>query len=524
MGCSCSKSKDLIVTFKGVKKEKPGGFNDFFQVLQWVYKEFPELRCQGLDIRSNSKLIKSPSDYTSMYNSSKVLEISIEKSQSCISTSIGIFKIRLELDDLLCTGFLVSSDYALVPENFINLKNYSRISLLFEDNTEIKLKPNTGLISIGYNFALAELESEITHFEPVPIDTKQQFSYGLSKICYYSKLFPILQEQTINFEPYFSEDQPLGIELQDGAIGSPVISSENTLLGIVNSKTSMLKSQYINQKVHEHIKIEAEKTRNSIIEFRRFDLTTCFLDCRKQKLVYYSPEDALNKVLSSPEMLQGSVAISTKFGIFATGLNPLQQPISWIFDGKSIKTLPPTQKRHLHHASIAIDNLVYVISGSTLAVEIYDFDSNTWTLSTPLKKRRIMATPVHIKSKIYLIGGRRENKILKSIIRLKDSNWEKLDLILPKNIAAVGCLCIENQLILFGGETKEGPNDASYKIDIKNKLITNEKHSIVNNFGKFSVLYLPDEILFYSNQGILFKYDPVSPEIFKVSLDQEQFF
>ena len=78
------------------------------------------------------------------------------------------------------------------------------------------------------------------------------------------------------------------------------------------------------------------------------------------------------------------------------------------------------------------------------------------------------------------------------------------------------------ELLVFGGTTSDGKNAMSYRINVKKYTISEEKYSIVQNFGRSSALYLNDEVLFYSNEKILFKYDCTSSEIYKISLDQEE--
>ena len=319
----------------------------------------------------------------------------------------------------------------------------------------------------------------------------------------------------------FSEEYPLDLDEDEGMIGSPIISIENKLLGVVNTNCSMLKSQCIFTLLQEELLLPVLTPKTSLIETIYFQPTTSFLDNENNILLFYSLEEAVCKAIQCVEMISGSTAISTQYGIIVCGLTSQQQALVWLYDGKTIRELPPTMKKHLYHSCVAINNLLYVISGSTTAVEIYDFTTNCWTFTTPFTKRRCNATAVYANY-VYVIGGKRENKLLSSILKLKNDSWIKIKVKLPQKIFSCGCLVFNKELLVFGGTTSDGKNAMSYRINVKKYTISEEKYSIVQNFGRSSALYLNDEVLFYSNEKILFKYDCTSSEIYKISLDQEE--
>lgn len=522
MSC-CGKCQSLTVVYNGVAKQKSVFFTNISQVIQWIYKKFPELRCYALDLSSSSFALNTQADYINLARKSKSFEIQVEVAKNKYSKkNLGIFKLRLENGDLLSTGFLVSNTFAIIPQEFYEGKDISKLRLLFENGLELKLKEETEALRAGFNLVAVEIEKELECFQLVGFEVQNHIANAKGKVWYYTKNRPLLQAQTVCFERIFDEEEPLNLELSEGSIGAPILSHNNNLLGVVISSTTAIGFHHLVNLLKEKVIFQIADQYTEISDFPNFPITTCFLDTKNSELVYYSFDEAVHKVTSFVDFMKGSSAVVCSHGIFVTGLSPDQCPKSWIFTGSSVKELAPSLRRHLYHTSLFIDNCIYVISGTTAEVEIYDFKWNSWTLTTPLPKRRAMATAAYFNQKIFVIGGKRENTILRSILVFINPMWEKLEIYLPERIFSVGCIIVKNKFLLFGGENANGENSSSWELDVEKKNISNSNYSVLSTFGKFPVLYLESETMLYSNSCLLYKYDPISKEIYNVSLDEER--
>ena len=522
MSC-CSKKRYLTVSYEGKTKNSPVFYNNYYQLLQWIYKEFSELRCYGLNLKVNSIYFKNQDEYSRTILSSRILDIEIEKVVSEVTSNLGIFKLRINSDDLLCTGFLLSPQHALIPKEQFFAYNVKDFCLLFEDNTEKKIKIDGMNLVVANSLILVELESEVLNYQPICFETTNQSTNILGNLFYYCKRFPVLNKKKIIFSNNVVDLKSLDLYLDEGTIGSPIISSDDSsLLAVVSEDFSIISFSLIYDEIKDKILVQETQyiTEDNLSTY--MTPTICYLDWKNNRLVYYSSEEAVNKSIPFVKIIKGSSATICSYGIFISGLCIEQQSRAWLFNGNSIKELPPPQKKHLYHSSIVMDNQVYIISGTTSSVEVYDFQENCWNFIFPLPKRRAMATSIVFSTHIFIMGGKREEKILKSILKLDNEGWKKIELVLPAGLASFGCIQIHKEFLIFGGDCDEGKNSKSWMINIKKKRITEENYSVINNFSRFPILYLENEVLMYSNDGVLLKYDRETQEIYTLSLDEEQ--
>ena len=136
-----------------------------------------------------------------------------------------------------------------------------------------------------------------------------------------------MQQKSVDIAIEFSEEYPLDLDEDEGMIGSPIISIENKLLGVVNTNCSMLKSQCIFTLLQEELLLPVLTPKTSLIETIYFQPTTSFLDNENNILLFYSLEEAVCKAIQCVEMISGSTAISTQYGIIVCGLTSQQQAL-----------------------------------------------------------------------------------------------------------------------------------------------------------------------------------------------------
>ncbi|OMJ86296.1 hypothetical protein SteCoe_12208 [Stentor coeruleus] len=531
MSCCCWRKHELIVSYKGLKKEKSGGINNYYQVLQWIYKEFPDLRCQELSLYMDQiKLI--PSNYLPIFKTYKSIEITVSLVKSTIKTNLGVFKLRLPQSDLLCTGFLVSPTYCIIPADLVqdHLNNDKRPLLLFENDEEVELNPTSQGIELGHNLLAFELKTPVINFKPISLENSCKLTQSslatesdleFSFVLMFTREKPVLTKTNLKTLGFNIDSYSIEKELPIGASGCPILSQENDLIAIINSFGEIVFVSSFYNLLRDNIELPHSVDQSIIKDHPGFMQTACFFDSCRSEGQFYSTDEALNKVFKTPEMILGSTAVVSNHGIIIVGLSPDQNPKTWLFDGKNTIELPPTKKKHLYHSCLALDDEIYVISGSTPSVEVYNFNDSTWKLIEPLEKRRAMASAAYYNNNIYLIGGRREKKFIRSILKYADNSWVKINLKLDIGVSMLGCIVRHKDFLIFGGETTGKKNLQSWSVNVRKKEIHEEKYSVENNFGRFSQLYLEDEVLLYANDGTLYKYDMDSYELFTVSLDKE---
>jgi hypothetical protein len=530
MSC-CWRRHELIVSYNGLSKEKSGGVNNYYQVLQWIYKEFPSLRCQGLSLYMGQTEL-TPSNYLPIFKTYKSIEITVSLSKSTIQTNLAVFKLRLPKGDLLCTGFLVSPTYCIIPADLVqdHLNNGIRPLLLFENDDEVELNPASEGIELGHSLLAFELKTPVTNFKPISLENsckltsstlRTQSDLEFSSVLMFTREKPVLTKTNLKTLGFNIDSYSIENELPEGLSGCPILSQENDLIAVINSFREIVFVSSFYYLLSDNIELPHSVEQSIIKELPGFMPTACFFDSCRSEGQFYSTDEALNKVFKTPEMILGSTAVVSNHGIIIVGLSPDQKPRTWLFDGKNTMELPPTQKKHLYHSCLALDDDIYVISGSTPAVEVYNFNESSWRFIEPLKKRRAMASSAYYNDSIYLIGGRREKKFLRSIMKYADNSWAKISLKLDIGVSMLGCIVRHKDFLIFGGETAEKKNLLSWSVNVRRKKIQEEKYNVGNNFGRFSQLYLEDEVLLYANDGTLYKYDTDSHELFTVSLDKE---
>lgn len=518
MSCSCIK-RHLKLEYDSKIHEKPGGFNNYTQLIQFIYTTFPELRCYPLTLYLDSSPI-SPQQYHSLFMHNKILEITIKKQLPEHLTPYAIFKLRLNESDVIGTGFLFTYTHGFISSDFCSPKIFSELRVLFEDGSEFGLKEGTEAVDLGSNISLIELSEKFMNFQPVIIDLDKHLSNVHTFVYFFLKSLPQLEKKPIEILNFSSVDNT--IETEEGMIGAPILSSDNKLVGIVNSINTVVPIQDIIKNLPESITLPSCYEFNIERPLADFYPTTCFINHSNQTAGYYSADEALNKTFQIYPMLPGSSATSTLYGIVFIGVNLEMDSISLLYNGKKIEILPSPLSKHLYHASIYHNELLYIIGGSSSVVEYFNFRENLWKHIEGLSKRRSFATAAACGRYIYVVGGKRNERYLKSILRLKKEKWTKLGIFLPVHLASCGVIQRKSDLLVFGGfKSGDAENEESWKISLSEGTVENEKFSVRNGFGRFNPLVVGDEALVYSNTCEMIKYDFDDNELFRLILDDE---
>ena len=79
MGCKGSKNCDIIVQYEGVIKQFTGKLPTFLDLNEWIFNQFPDLRCHAFSLKVNSIQLKSQAEYAFISKSSDFIKIIIEK-------------------------------------------------------------------------------------------------------------------------------------------------------------------------------------------------------------------------------------------------------------------------------------------------------------------------------------------------------------------------------------------------------------------------------------------------------------
>ena len=309
------------------------------------------------------------------------MRIKIEKIKSTIETNLAVVKIRFDSEDMISTGFLVKNSYVLMPKQaYSSSFSSKKLKIVLPDDSEIRLLESEKIEVFDY-FVLAKLESTVKNFLSISLENQVFYREKLVGVAfYYTKKLPILQkyQKEFRFEEIFSFESNLG----KGAEGSPLLTIDNKLLGVYIGENRVVSMTLIAKALKSSKNpVFSDKTQwlatTPDIVHELFPITTCYLDVFRKKLVYYDPNEIVNKTVSIPEITTGSTALVTSYGVIIIISNTIQPSQALLFDGSIVRKLPNLKNPHSHHTNTLIDENIFIISGNTTAVEIFDLISNT---------------------------------------------------------------------------------------------------------------------------------------------------
>lgn len=521
MGCKSSNARDIIVSFNGSKRQMTGKEPSFDYLNEWIYSQYVELRGHALVLKVNSIPLKSQSEFSIIAATSETIQIQIEKNTSNIVTSLGIGKVMNASGKTISTGFLINKTYFLLPSSAFNFSE--DLIIMFPNGSERRVRNREESIEITRHFKAVRLDKEITDIEPILLQPNTFLEIETSgTIFFYTIKLPILQKYTGKFLLITQNTIQIDVILDEGTAGSPILNSHNQLLGVYSDTNSgvpvnLLCTDLDTKKNEINVKNLLNAVPDILID--SFPNTTCFLD--NTKLIYYNADETVNKSISLPESTLGCSAIVSCYGIIITGFSSENGSQVRLFNGTSFNSLPSLKHSHFQHCIANLFEDIYVISGSTNIVEMFNFKSNTWTNVASLSKKRSLANAVTVNGVIYVIGGRRDEKILRSIVMYKQAAWEKIIVEMPIGLMLVGCLAFSDSLLIFGGESSNGKNKQSWSLQFLSEIVKEDTLNVGYNFGRFPVCYYDDEVLFFTNDGVLLRFDHVTNRVLTMCLDEE---
>jgi transcriptional antiterminator Rof (Rho-off) len=526
MGCKSSKSLDIFIEYQGSKRQLTGDPPSFDHLNTWILSQFPSLQGRAISLKVNSIPLKSSEDFLHMARKSESLKINLEKVKSLVETQFGVVKFGTSNEKVLGTGFLITKEFILVYISLWNSVKNCELQVIFPDDSEIKLKPSSPPLKLTDFFVALQLEREISSFDPILVSQTSLCTEDQSgTVLFYSKKFPVLQKYTGKFifkDNTFSSS----LILESGGVGSPLISSDNKLLGVYINDRQVFPASSLAAGMKLYVELYQDSLSDSVdsspqILLDSFQTTTAHLDTRRSRLIYYCPVETIKKSFICSDLMLGSVAISTPYGIMITGTNLKSDPVAFLFNKNALIQITPPNKPHLHHCAVLFHDEFFVISGSSPAVESFNFKSQKWNQVASLSKFRNYSSAVCSAGQIFLFGGRRDAKILRSILRFQNGNWNRLQVFLPAGIMNLGTLEVNNSVLLFGGEGGAGKNKMMFKFNTSYFLIESENCFVCYNFGRALAFQDDGEAVLFSNDGVLVRFDK-SKQLFLVLIVDEE--
>ena len=527
MGCRGSKSYDILVEYQGNKRQLTGTLPSFDALNTWILSEFPSLQGRALSLKVNSIPLKSDQEFSYMAKKSESIRIQLEQIKSFVETQFGVVKFGTKTDKIIGTGFLLTKEYIVVYKPMWTSVKSEDLQVILPDDSEFQIKIGSPPLRLTDFFVALQLEREITGFEPISISQVNSYTEDQTgTVLFYSKKLPVLQKYTGKFI-YNENTFESALSLEAGGIGSPLISSDNKLLGIYINNKQVFPAFNLGPDVRSHIELYEDSLSDSLdsvaeILIDSFQITTVSIDSRQSKLIYYCPNDTIKKSYSNIDLVFGSVAISTPYGIVITGINSKNESVAYIINKNILITVAPPNRPHLHHSAVLYHDEFYIISGSNPAVESFNFKTQKWTQVAPLSKYRNYSSAISAAKQIFVFGGRRDDKILKSILSFQNGTWTRLMTALPCGIMNIGCIEYKNDILLFGGEGEIGKNKMILKFNVDDFLIESENCFVNYNFGRSSSFYDEREVILFSNDGVLVRFDKLKMMFLQLIVDEEE--
>ena len=320
MGCKSSKSFDIIIEFEAKKRQFTGGLPSFDELNKWILNEFPHLNGRAVSLKVNSIPLKTQQDFYYISRKSDTIKIALEKVKSCIETSFGVVKFGTEDQKVLGTGFLVNKEYVIVCKSLWTPVKNSNLQVIFPNDSEVCLKIIHEPIKLSDFFVALPLSEQNSEFDPILFNQTNTYTEDQTgTVFFYTQKLPVLQKYTGKFV-YKNGLFESSLNLDSGAIGSPVISSDNKLLGIYISEKQVFSAGLLINDIKMNIELYQDNLDDSLLTepeilIENMQLSTAYVDSKHSKLVYYSPSEYIKKNYKNLQMAFGSVAISTPYGI-----------------------------------------------------------------------------------------------------------------------------------------------------------------------------------------------------------------
>mmetsp|Transcript_25005 Transcript_25005/g.43879 ORF Transcript_25005/g.43879 Transcript_25005/m.43879 type:complete len:572 (-) Transcript_25005:29-1744(-) len=184
-------------------------------------------------------------------------------------------------------------------------------------------------------------------------------------------------------------------------------------------------------------------------------------------------------------------------------------------------------KTHYAHASIYMDHLVYVIAGrhSTKAIryaETFDYVNRAWKPLPDLRFSRSYPSVVELNKQIYVFGGGTDDSQqpdLDNVEIFSGARWKLCEFRLPLALHGVGVLAMNNDTLIVCGGIREGQryNTKIFTLDLNSGVYrVHEQELRLGLCSSSSPLYDADSILFFSSEGVLYKYCRHSHRMFQL--------
>ena len=303
MGCKGSKNCDIIVQYEGVIKQFTGKLPTFLDLNEWIFNQFPDLRCHAFSLKVNSIQLKSQAEYAFISKSSDFIKIIIEKIISSVNTNLGIVKIQNNKGKMLSTGFLINKNYVMMPKACFNDHMIEDLKIILPNYQQRCFKNCIEKLEIGLYFIAARIDEAVIDFEPIslqagPINENENYA----ALYFYTEKLPILQKYSGNFTRLNESQIKSELVLDMGAAGSPILTQENKLFGVYVNNTLAVSALFITKNLETIIKGSSLNFYNSHsttpdILIDSFPNTTCYLDHIENRLFYYSIDETIHKAV-----------------------------------------------------------------------------------------------------------------------------------------------------------------------------------------------------------------------------------
>ena len=111
---------------------------------------------------------------------------------------------------------------------------------------------------------------------------------------------------------------------------------------------------------------------------------------------------------------------------------------------------------------------------------------------------------------------------MSSILSFKNGCWTKLGVKLPIGIMNLGCIEYKSEILLFGGEGEGGKNKGMIRFNTSQLEMGVEGCYVAHNFGRALGFYDGDEVVIFSNDGVLIRFDKEKQMFLVLSVDEEE--
>ena len=445
-------------------------------------------------IISGDRIIKSSSDLFCTEKVKKIIKLTIELCPEIAKPHKSQIKIKNRL------AVLYLSKYCIFPSELFNESNISKTKI-YIGNEIYELKQYYQHLDLP-GLTLGKLKTEKRKLDCLEIS--EETSDLSSKLYVYNRNKRYQADCLVSSRSMVAS---LAYDQKNSPVAIFGWNEKNLIIPISKLKASVHIAINLANLPNESLTLNISASNLSVIN-PIFTEYACFY--HENSIYTYQPNEFSVSSYSFERKLENYSITQTPVGFIIHEGREI-----WNFSVNSLRNLPGSLSEYTKHSGLLHQYSYIAIGGSlTSNVESLNLSTFEWSSLPPLPCTIESPASCSIAELIYVIGGLCNNQPLDCVWRL-GVNWELVTWKLPWKTSGAGVFAIGKEMIIFGGEQ----NDKDRFVVIDNgKKISSGSLRCHATFQGIQCGRVNFEIVIYSNQGRILRYDNIFKRFFICSI------